>query len=50
MPYQQAYTPQSVGKGGSKTPANVMGNQGNPVTIKPMFNKSKPTKQIKFPQ
>lgn len=50
MPYKKAYTQKTVGKGGSMTPTSVMGGQGSSVKVKPMYNKTKPTKMKKFPQ
>lgn len=47
-PYKQEYNPANVKKGGSKTPAKVMGSQGKPAPVKPMFNKSKPTGRKAF--
>lgn len=49
MPYKKDYKMGTVKKGGSRTPAKVMGSQGKPAPIMPMFNKSKATKRTKFP-
>ena len=35
MPYKMEYNSKTVGKGGSKTPASVMGSQGSPAKITP---------------
>lgn len=51
-PYKENYNSKTVKKGGSRTPAKVMGSQGNAtsVPLSPMHNKSKATKHTKFPK
>ena len=49
MPYKSEYNRQTVGKGASRTPKNVMGGQGKSVSVKPMHHKTKKTSKTLFP-
>lgn len=49
MPKGKEYKAGSVGTGGSKTPASVMGSQGSSANIPVSQNQSKSTKRSSFP-
>lgn len=49
MPQGKEYTAKNVKKGGSKTPASIMGSQGKPAPLPKDQHTSRPTHSIPFP-